>query len=413
MPHTSKVIALTLISVLSLLTINIYAELQLPLPTEPQPNFTITPALVNMNTYTNLTIIFKNQININNTKINISNALIIFEKVYKNIVNIGIYPTGDNVVVSINGTEKILDVANICNINYINSYNYSQSIFINVSSTCSNLNEYINGMRVPINSVYRPPYSGIYYVILTNGSYYVNVTYIVSPKISTNITYYGQWLNISLNPPLYGSAVASIGGFNISTTSMISIPPFALAAGNYTLTLSQNGVLLLNTTIEILKAIPKITIKINNTVIYGITTKYSINSYIFNNYYRCNVSIFINGSLVASGTTPMSLDLPLLDVGTYNLTVIAHASANTTQSSAVRLFRVLPAPVNLRVYVNGSPLGQVVLASYGQILLFNATASSTLQPTGRIVILVDGKSFGAVVDTLMLGAGLHNVTVAF
>ncbi|MGC9118751.1 MAG: Ig-like domain repeat protein, partial [Thermoproteus sp.] len=123
-----------------------------------------------MNTYTNLTIIFKNQININNTKINISNALIIFEKVYKNIVNIGIYPTGDNVVVSINGTEKILDVANICNINYINSYNYSQSIFINVSSTCSNLNEYINGMRVPINSVYRPPYSGIYYVILTNGS---------------------------------------------------------------------------------------------------------------------------------------------------------------------------------------------------------------------------------------------------
>ncbi|WP_237698247.1 hypothetical protein [Thermoproteus uzoniensis] len=123
--------------------------------------------------------------------------------------------------------------------------------------------------------------------------------------------------------------------------------------------------------------------------------------------------MFINGSLVASGTTPLSLYLPVLNVGTYNLTVVARPSANTTQSSAVKLFRVLPAPVSLRVYVNGSPLSQVVLASYGQILVFNATASSTLQPTGKFIILVDGRSFGAVVDTLMLGAGLHNVTVAF
>jgi len=61
--------------------------------------------VVNKATYTNLTIVFKNNININNTDINIINATILFKKIYNNIVNIGIYPTGDKIIVLINNTK--------------------------------------------------------------------------------------------------------------------------------------------------------------------------------------------------------------------------------------------------------------------------------------------------------------------
>jgi hypothetical protein len=405
--------ALTLISAILLLGINIYADFPPSFFAEPQPSYTISPKVVNKATYTNLTIVFKNNININNTDINIINATILFKKIYNNIINIGIYPTGDEIIVLINNTENILNVANICTIKYTNSYNFTTSIFINVSSTCSNLREYLNGTYVPMGSVYTPSYSGLYNILLTNESYYINLTYVVSPAISTNTVYYGQALNISLNPPLHSPGTASIGGVSLPVTSSISLPPYALAAGNYTLMISQDGVQLLSASVEVLPAAPNITIDLNNSITYGTNNKYTINTYLFNNYYKSNIGIFINGSLIATGTTPLSLYLPLLDVGTYNFTVVAYATANTTQSSAARLIKVLPAPVSLKVYVNGSPLGQIVLASYGQILVFNASARSTLRPTGKIVVSVDGRSFGDVVDTLTLGAGLHNATVTF
>jgi hypothetical protein len=122
-------------------------------------------------------------------------------------------------------------------------------------------------------------------------------------------------------------------------TSSISLPPYALAAGNYTLMISQDGVQLLSASVEVLPAAPNITIDLNNSITYGTNNKYTINTYLFNNYYKSNIGIFINGSLIATGTTPLSLYLPLLDVGTYNFTVVAYATANTTQSSAARLIK--------------------------------------------------------------------------
>jgi len=77
--------ALTLISTILLLGINIYADFPPSFFAEPQPSYTISPKVVNEATYTNLTIVFKNNININNTDINIINATILFKKIYNNI----------------------------------------------------------------------------------------------------------------------------------------------------------------------------------------------------------------------------------------------------------------------------------------------------------------------------------------
>lgn len=375
-------------------------------------SFKITPEVVNLNTYTNLTIYFKNNVNFNNTNITISNAIIIYKKFIENIAIYGIYPTGDQVVVNVNGTSKSLRVENVCNILY-NSLNFTNKIYINITSNCLNLKEYINNTQWIIGEPYSPPYSGLYNIIITNNTYYINFTYIVSPSINTNKTSYGQWLNITLDPPLRGLGLAVIGPLQIPVTSTVTIPPFALPAGDYRLVLEQNGLVLLNSSISILKAIPRIAININNTIIYGLTSYLNIKTFIFNNEYNLNISVYINGSLVATGTTPFQLKLPALDAGTYNLTVVAAETANTTRSNSSVLFKILPAPVKVEVYVNGSIAKQVVVASYGQILVLKALLNSTVAPVGVVKYFVDNNAFGDVVDTLKLGAGVHALRVVF
>ncbi|MEZ0248962.1 MAG: hypothetical protein ABWJ97_06785 [Thermoproteus sp.] len=126
-----------------------------------------------------------------------------------------------------------------------------------------------------------------------------------------------------------------------------------------------------------------------------------------------SVSIYINSTPVASGATPLPFKMPILDVGTYNITIVASETANTTRAAVTRYLKVLPAPVRLNVYVNGTPLGQVLFVSYGQLLAFNILASSTVPPRGNAFIVVDGEKFGAVLDTLNIGAGVHNLSIVF
>ncbi|MEL9991617.1 MAG: hypothetical protein QXU93_03950 [Thermoproteus sp.] len=125
------------------------------------------------------------------------------------------------------------------------------------------------------------------------------------------------------------------------------------------------------------------------------------------------MSIYINGTLMASGTTPLSFKEPILDVGTYNITIVASETANTTGVAITKYFKVVPAPVRLEAYVNGTPLGQVLVASYGQLLTFDVATSSTVPPRGSVSILVDGKKYGRVLDTLDVGAGVHNLSITF
>ncbi len=324
----------------------------------------------------------------------------------------GIYPTSNEVIVTVNETTKVLPVENVCNITYI-SQNYTNYININITSNCVNLKEYINGTLVSTGGIYTPPYSGLYNVIITNNTYFINLTYIVSPVININKIFYGQWLNITLSPPLYRPGLVTIGPLEIPAVSQVAIPPFALPAGNYSLVLTQGNLTLLNTTITVLRSSPQISISLNKSMIYGVNNTFNVETFIFNINYKLNINVYINGDLVATGTTPFRSNLPILDAGTYNLTVVAAATANTTEAASSVVFRVLPAPVSLNVYVNGSPLGRVVVASYGQILVLNASARSTTRPVGAIKYVVDGNQVGYVVDTLSLGAGVHTLEVLF
>lgn len=388
----------------------IYAEI--PFLLGETPTFTVTPSVVNLYTYTNLTIHFENNINFNNTNITISNAVIVYRKFLGNIAIFGIYPTGNEVVVTVNGTSKSLRVESVCNITY-NSLNYTNKIYINITSNCPNLKEYINNTLWTIGNPYNPPYSGLYNIIITNNTYYINFSYIVSPTLSVNEAFYGQWLNITLYPPLLRPGLAVIGPLQAEVVSSVAVPPFVLPAGNYSLIIEQNGVLLLNATVSILRATPQIVINMNNIILYGSTSYSNIRTFIFNKDYNLNVNIYINGTFVASGTTPLRFKLPVLNAGTYNLTVVAMGTANTTQSSSSVVFKVAPAPVKLNIYVNGSSAGQVVVASYGQILVLNASLSSTTTPTGVVKYFVDGNAYGDVVDTLKLGVGVHTLKAIF
>lgn len=378
----------------------------------------VYPSAVNANTYTNITIITNSSININSTKINITNAIIDFIVIKNNIINVGLYPTGNPVIIKVNGTEKILPVENICYINYL-SANFTSKIYVNVSSSCIGIKLYANGTAVPLNTSYAPPYSGLYSMLLTNGTFYARFTYIVTPTISPLSSTYGYGVNLTMSPPLAEPGMLIIENssavlFSASAQSGASIPRFALPAGNFTLLLYEGSLILANATLTINRASPEVRLSgFSERTTYGTPISYSVVAYVAGAPLKLPVVVLVNGTTVASGITPLVVNLPSLDAGVYNVTTVALQTVNTTEEALARYLIVSPAPVSLKVFVNGSTAGSVVVLNYGQVAQISARAYSTVEPQGSEAVYVDGRLNGLTIDTMELGAGVHNLTVAF
>lgn len=383
---------------------------------EPQ----VEPQYVNNGTYTNLTISIGGTSPANVTVVN---ATVDFKKSASNATYVGVWPTGNPVVLiikynNINITKKLY-VKNICNI-LVNSKNFTNIINMNITSTCKNAKAYANGTYVgaagPIN--YAPNYAGPYQVIISNNTFYIKKLYIISPiiKIPSNIVY-GSGFTISLSPPLPAPGLLKISSpraaLNLTITSTASIGPFQLPAGNYSVVLFYGPMAIASANLTVSKATPIITISGPSSVVYGLKPKISIYSKVGSSAYAVQVAVLLNGTRLYSGGLPADVPLPLLDAGVYNITVVSVPNENLTAARAAYLLNVVPAPVTLRVYANGTPLGPLKVLSYGEVLSFNYILNSTVQPRGEVLFYINGTRTRDLLDTMALGTGIYTLFVLF
>lgn len=390
-PHTSKVIILFTAFIL-LAFKNIHGV-------------SVEPGYVNAYTYTNLTI--RGAVNVTA----VEGAYVDFVIQTANGIVMGVKPLrpSGNITLKVDNKTLFLPVVNRCRID-INAANMTSRIEAEAAGNCSGVALYVNGTRQPgLKISYVPQYSGVYRIVATNGVFYQKTNVIVLPNITLKGNTFGEVLQILFTPPLkYG--VLNVGGMSLAVRDMAVIDTWSLGAGNFTMALYVGGVVATyNLTIN--RATPKIEFFYKSEYVYGEPLNISVKVLVGRREYRASLQLALNGS-VLQALAPFSLNIPLLPSGSYRLVVRAAGDRNITSAEAAVLFRVLPAPVQLDVKINGSSLNPLVV-EYGKVLWVAASAKSLVAPVGELSVYIDGARGGWLIDTLKIGPGAHNITVVF
>ncbi|MGB9704880.1 MAG: hypothetical protein ACPL3C_05490 [Pyrobaculum sp.] len=397
MPQTSKVIIL-LTALLLLAFKNIHGV-------------SIEPNYVNAYTYTNLTISGASNVS------SIEGAYVDYIKPIKNGVAVGLRPTKANgtVALRIDNRTYRLPIVDLCRFS-INAANKTSRISVSVevsqdlTGSCSGLSLYVNGSRLPSLSVdYTPNYSGVYQVLASNGVFYQKALIVVVPNVTVTGNVFGEVMRIVFTPPpRYG--VLNIGPLSVAARNVVEIDTWSLGGGNYTMALAYSGGVA-RYNITIYRATPRVVLLHKPEYTYGEPIDITVRTYVGQREYKSKLRIAVNGSMTTA-QSPLALRVPLLDAGTYQIYVEAIGDRNITSASASSTFRIVPAPVNLDVSINGT-FSNPLIVEYGKVLILSANVKSTIQPAGELVVLFDGARKGAVIDTLGLTPGTHNLTVIF
>jgi hypothetical protein len=370
--------------------------------------FSVEPGFVNAFTYTNLTIRGATKVQV------VEGAVIDFNITRGDAIYLGLKPLRreGNVTLRVDNQTIRLGIVQVCRIE-IEAANMTSKISLNVTQQgCGDVRLYINGTKVPdLRVSYVPQYSGVYQVLTTNGVFYEKTRVVVIPNITVSGNVYGEVMRILLMPPPR-RASASLGLLAVSLREGVAeVDTWAVGAGNYTLRLLMEGVAV-QYPVSIARATPTLVVLHKAEYIYGERINATVRVFVGRREYRATVQISVNQTYPAVVRAPSVLVFPMLDVGTYQIVARVLEDRNVTSVTGVSVFRVLPAPVRLDVKINGT-FSNPYIVEYGKVLSLSASASSLVEPQGRIVIYLDGRSAASLLDTLKIGAGPHNLTVVF
>lgn len=365
----------------------------------------IEPEYVNAYTYTNLTIRGAKQVEV------VEGAVVDFNITSGSTIYLGVRPlktTGD-ITLRINGKVVKLPVVDKCRIE-INAANMTSKISVNMTERgCGTVMLYVNGSKAP-TTAFVPQYSGLYYLVATDGVFYQKTKVVVIPNISVVNNVFGEVMKINLHPPPRRGLV-SIGTFVLPASELIAVDTWSLGAGSYTLTLTM-GDIVTTYNLTVKKAVPNLQVIHKDEYTYGESINITVRVFVGRRDYRATVSIVMNRSSPILVKSPSSLIFRLLDVGVYQLYVAVAEDRNITSIGVNRVLQVSPAPVQLDVKINGT-FSNPYVVEYGKLLSISAKALSLVEPRGLLTVFVNGAPSGPLVDTLKIGPGLHNLTVVF
>lgn len=356
------------------------------------------PKLVNLDTYTNITIEGATRV------IGVSGAVVDFNFTSRGAVHVGLKPLpgASRVVVSTDAGSVVLPVAGVCRIKLSN---FTRGIYVN--STCREVVIYANGSRLQG----APQYSGIYSVLATNGTFYERAAVVVVPEVRVSGNVFGEIMTLVLEPPPRGGIVL-VGGIAVPASRALRVDTWGLGAGNHTVMLNFSGVVI-TSQVTVQRARPEVVLAHRREYIYGDDVEIAVSVRVRGREYKSPVSVLVNGTpsrVVAPGV--VRLQRP--DAGAYSIVAEVTGDRNITSASASSAIRVAPAPVILRVRINGREAG-LYEARYGELLEISVEllSPSRARPAGVIAMYLDGRPQGSIVDTLAAGPGPHNLTVAF
>ncbi|MCI4446488.1 MAG: hypothetical protein JHC20_01005, partial [Pyrobaculum sp.] len=395
MPHTSNVAILLLTALIILAYKSISA-------------ISVEPGFVNALTYTNLTIRGATKVQA------VEGAVVDFNITRGDAIYLGLKPLRleGNVVLRVDNQTIWLGIGQACRIE-IEAANMTSKISLNVTQQgCGDVRLYINGTMVPgLRVSYVPQYSGVYQVLATSGVFYEKTRVVVIPNITVYGNVYGEVMRILLTPPPR-RASASLDLLAVSLREGVAeVDTWAVGAGNYTLRLLMEGVAV-QYPVSIARATPTLVVLHKAEYIYGEGINATVRVFVGRREYSTTVQISVNQTYPAVVRAPSALVFPMLDVGTYQITASVLGDRNVTSVTSVGVFRVLPAPVRLDVKINGT-FSNPYIVEYGKVLLVSADVSSLVKPQGEVKTYLDGRPAASLLDTLKIGAGLHNLTVVF
>jgi len=368
----------------------------------------VEPDFVNAFTYTNLTIRGATKVQA------VEGAVVDFNITHGEVIYLGLKPLrreGD-VVLRVDNQTIRLGISQACRIE-IEAANMTSKISLNVTQQgCGDVRLYINGTKMPgLRVSYTPQYSGVYQVLATSGVFYEKTRVVVVPNITVSGNVYGEVMRILLTPPPR-RASASLGPFAVSLgEGVVEVDTWAVGAGNYTLRLLMDGVAV-QYPVSIARATPTLVVLHKAEYIYGEGINATVMVFVGRREYRAAVQISVNQTYPTMVRAPSTLTLPILDVGTYQITARVLGDRNVTSVTSVRVFRVSPAPVRLDVKINGT-FSNPYVVKYGKVLSVSVEVSSIIKPQGEVKTYLDGRPVAFPLDTLRIGAGSHNLTVVF
>jgi hypothetical protein len=394
-PQTSTVTILLLTAILILTFKNVYAVY-------------IEPGYVNAFTYTNLTIRDAKRVEA------VEGAVVDFNITHGGVIYLGLKPLGQNgsVVLRIDNETIRLGVIDVCRIE-IKAVNMTSRINVNVTQrNCGDMKLYVNGSKMPSLDVsYIPQYSGVYHILATDGVFYEKTRVVVVPNVTVSGNVFGEVMKIYFIPPPRGAG-ARLGTLTLSIKEGVAeVDTWRLGGGNYTLRLALGGVVK-EYPISVARAVPTLVVLHRSEYIYGEAANITVKVYVGRREYNAEVRVSINQTLSTSVRAPSMLVLPLLDAGTYQITASVIEDRNVTSAMKHSTFRIVPAPVRVEVKINGT-FSNPYIVEYGKVLVLSVSASSSVEPLGEVRIYLDGKPTASLLDTLRIGAGLYNLTVAF
>ena len=366
------------------------------------------PSFVNAFTYTNLTIRGATKVQA------VEGAVVDFNITHGDVIYLGLKPLrreGD-VVLRVDNQTIRLGISQACRIE-IEAANMTSKISLNVTQQgCGDVRLYINGTKMPgLRVSYAPQYSGVYQVLATSGVFYEKTRVVVVPNITVSGNVYGEVMRIFLTPPPR-RASASLGPLAVSLREgVVEVDTWAVGAGNYTLRLLMDGVAV-HYPVSIARATPTLVVLHKAEYIYGEEINVTVMVFVGRRGYRVAVQISVNQTYPAMVRAPSTLTLPILDVGTYQITARVLGDRNVTSVTSVRVFRVSPAPVRLDVKINGT-FSNPYVVEYGKVLSVSVEVSSIIKPQGEVKTYLNGRPVAFLLDTLRIGAGSHNLTVVF
>ncbi len=366
------------------------------------------PSFVNAFTYTNLTIRGATKVQA------VEGAVVDFNITHGDVIYLGLKPLrreGD-VVLRVDNQTIRLGISQACRIE-IEAANMTSKISLNVTQQgCGDVRLYINGTKMPgLRVSYAPQYSGVYQVLATSGVFYEKTRVVVVPNITVSGNVYGEVMRILLTPPPR-RALASLGPLAVSLREgVVEVDTWAVGAGNYTLRLLMDGVAV-QYPVSIARATPTLVVLHKAEYIYGEEINVTMMAFVGRREYRVAVQISVNQTYPTMVRAPSTLTLPILDVGTYQITARVLGDRNVTSVTSVSVFRVSPAPVRLDVKINGT-FSNPYVVEYGKVLSVFVEVSSIIKPQGEVKTYLNGRPVAFLLDTLRIGAGSHNLTVVF
>ena len=374
----------------------------------------VEPRYVNAYTYTNLTIKDAEKVQ------GVEGAVVDFNITQSGVIYLGLKPLRQNgtVTLTIDGETYRLPILPICRIE-MTAANMTSRIEVNATTKtlsttemCRDVYLYVNGTKVGGSRVsYIPQYSGVYQITASTGVFYDKKRIVVVPNVTVPNNVYGEIMQIRLIPPPK-NAVVALGPLSLSVKDgVVEVDTWGLGAGNYTLRLYMSGVVQVYP-IFVARATPTLLMSHKAEYIYGENIDVPLKVFVGQREYRATVQVAVNRTHAATVVAPAVARFPTLDVGTYEIVASVVEDRNVTSVTRLGVFRVLPAPVELRVKINGT-FANPYIVEYGKVLSLSASASSLAEPQGRIIIYLDGRPASSLLDTLKIGAGPHNLTVVF